>query len=313
MVICIHVNPLGWYVSKGELLLQSELCKSFFNLAVPAFFALSGFLFYSGESRRSDKAAYGRSYFVKILKITITWNLFYLFAKDMIFSIATGTIRFDNAIETIRRFISSPGRFLFYGTYYHLWFLSALLLAVGMFLLLHRQSGRLFLAASAALFVLGLLGESRVSMGAAFRFPQHGAYFAPLIFGLGYECNKRKFTCNWQMLVLTGVASTLLFTYLSAVTQQSVTLTPLSFIPFCFGVLCFTSVELDLTGDILPKLGKLTLGVYVLHPFLILVYGEMADHFHFALPVAVKIAVIFTSTLLATRLARSFRPVQGVL
>ena len=74
-VVCIHTCP---FAEKSLGLIINVISR----VAVPLFFISSGYLFYSKFSKK-----YTKRYFIKILKIYISWTLFYIVMSLVLMSL----------------------------------------------------------------------------------------------------------------------------------------------------------------------------------------------------------------------------------
>lgn len=180
LVIAIHTGPLGSFTSTGDLLLTRGIAR----LAVPFFFAVSGFfLLPPGNVQALEK----------FLKHTA---LLYAGATALYFPVALATGYFSSQ-EFLPQLVHA---LLWDGVFYHLWYLPAALLgavlAWGMWNRLGRTAS---LAAAGFLYLAGLLGDSYFGITQAIPFlrdlygqlfqvvgcTRNGLFFAPLFFLLG--------------------------------------------------------------------------------------------------------------------------------
>lgn len=144
-VVAIHVHPfydlndfLGYFVS--------EILSRF---AVPFFFMTSGFFFIKKIEKKK-----GKEYFKKILTLYLVWSLLYLpiIIVDVIYG------------NTNISLLGYCFNLLITGSYYHLWYLTALIYSlILIYFLKDFPRGLLFLIAVSSLFFL--LGTSYQFLG----------------------------------------------------------------------------------------------------------------------------------------------------
>lgn len=198
LVIAIHTSPLESISAEGDFFMTRILAR----IAVPFFFMVTG-QFVAGKfaadenlSTESDMPA-GRSsllhYIRKILLLYIISILCYLPV-----GIYAGHYRDITVMSALKML-------LFDGTFYHLWYFPACILGILLVYLMSRfLKLRSMLAVSAALYVIGLWGDSYYGLvrkipplepvyDTLFRICSHtrnGLFFAPLFLVLGIWCAK---------------------------------------------------------------------------------------------------------------------------
>lgn len=117
-------------------------------IAVPTFFTLSGFLFFSRKKEMKDL----KKYILRLLKLYILWTL--VFLPFTLYSFSKNGVTISNS-QVLLVFMQ---KFLFDGSYYHLWFLPSLVVAIVIvFLLSNKISDFWLLAIGFVLFVIGTL------------------------------------------------------------------------------------------------------------------------------------------------------------
>lgn len=152
LVVSIHTHP---FEDQNEFL-GFVFVQILPRIAVPFFLCVSGYYFI--RQMESGKKCVLSSFF-RVFKIYLVWSVFYL-----IIDIATSLINHSfSPVPYLKSFVIS---FFFYGTYYHLWYIIALMvsiLIVGMFYRLNLQ--KLLVWISIILYIVGLLGESYYQIG----------------------------------------------------------------------------------------------------------------------------------------------------
>lgn len=149
LVIAIHCAP---FIEINETL-NFVYVQIIARLAVPFFFMASGWLFFrkidaSAGWRDENNLCQLKHYWKRIARIYIIWSLLYVPL------LALSWIQGGFAMATLLRLVRD---FLFNGTYYHLWFLSALLWGVPMVYWMYTNWRRqAVLIVSLLLYVIGM-------------------------------------------------------------------------------------------------------------------------------------------------------------
>ncbi len=152
LVICIHCGPLLDVSETGNFVLVQIIAR----LAVPFFFVTSGFLFFRKIDLKREWNDYEnrtklKHYVVRLCKIYLIWTILYLPFNYLLAA--------DNGISVmeILRYLRD---FFFTGSYYHLWFLPALILAVYIvYLLLFFLGLQKTVWIGIVLYLLGMAGN----------------------------------------------------------------------------------------------------------------------------------------------------------
>ena len=122
LVVMIHISPFGSFsgiIGYLDYGVRYYLCR----LAVPFFFVCSGFFLYKKTAVMNFSFEPTKKYVVRLFRLYIIWTLIYF---------PLSYIRFyrgkkDAVFVYIKRFIFS-------GTYVHLWYLNATIFAILLFL-----------------------------------------------------------------------------------------------------------------------------------------------------------------------------------
>lgn len=152
LVICIHTGPLLDINETGNFILVQIIAR----IAVPLFFIISGFLFFAKLDDKREWNDYRniaalKHYVLRLGKIYLLWSLLYLPFNYLL-------VRGDGFhTMTLIRYLRD---FCFTGSYYHLWFLPALMVAVCAVYFLRRfVSLRTTLVISGILYLIGMMGN----------------------------------------------------------------------------------------------------------------------------------------------------------
>lgn len=192
LVIAIHCAPFIEVNEAFNLFYVQVIAR----LAVPFFFTASGWLFFRkinpkhGMHDEENKAAF-KHYWKRIFQLYLVWSILYLPL------LAIGWIQGGFDTSTLLRLMRD---ILFNGTYYHLWFLPALLLGVPIVYYMYTHwNKRSMLWVCAGLYVIGmlinvygnvlssipLLGTLLHAYESVFVTGRNGLFFAPLYLVLG--------------------------------------------------------------------------------------------------------------------------------
>ncbi len=155
LVVAIHVPPFGSNENAGiTTWLNYGVQQYIARIAVPFFFIASGFFLFRKISFSNFSCSISNKYALRILRLYLTWTLIYapFIIKKIVGSpkgILYGVIEFGRD-------------FVFRGSISHLWYLSALIVAVLLLSLLIRYKVdiKLILAAGVFLYIIGLFAQS---------------------------------------------------------------------------------------------------------------------------------------------------------
>lgn len=152
LVICVHTAPLKDINADANFFLVQILAR----LAVPLFFVISGFLFFSKldtarEWNDYENKARLKHYLFRLGKLYLIWTILYL---PFSFLLLRGERFSAEALLGYAR------DFFFNGSYYHLWFLPALMLAVCVvYFLRSHTSMKLTMSIAFVLYLIGMAGN----------------------------------------------------------------------------------------------------------------------------------------------------------
>ncbi len=270
LVVAIHTSPLASYSALGDFILTRIIAR----LAVPFFlmttgyFALGDYVF--GKDPKRLHGAMKKTallYFVSAL-IYLPLGLYAGHYEGL-------------------NFLSALKMLIFDGTFYHLWYLPAAVMGLGLIRLLGRRLPAAgLLGVSAALYAVGLLGDSYYGLIAETPasaiydiiftftdFTRNGLFFAPLFLMLGAYARRTDIARPPLALALS----------LGAMTAEALTLRFLGcqrhdsmyiFLPFC----TFALFDLLLSSNSRPskRLRTVAAAVYIIHPWFIAVLPPAA-------------------------------------
>ena len=292
-VILIHAGPFeevtllgvdGYYID--------FIIDTLSRFAVPFFFVTSGYLFGKKMQTAGSNSVYFSGYISKLSKLFISWFVFYLlydFFVNVTFKssdLASGRGMIQFMEENINLEV------FFYGasTGYQLWYLVALIWSIFiLYIFIHIDKLNLLLFISLGLNIFGLFGQS-YSGFFSLPFGTRDAIFFGLFYTtLGAFAAYNEETIKYK---ITGVPTkgwlllSFLFSILLAV-ERMVTVFLfegeigdyfLLTIPvtICLFLYALSNPSLG-KGSLLTKIGKESVGIYVIHVFFIKIIHLLTD------------------------------------
>jgi len=181
LVVAIHVSPLQSINETADFVLTRIIART----AVPFFFMVSGYFILSDCKRHNEKVLrFLKKTGVLYLAATLLYLPVNIYARNF----------FDISLGQILKEI------FFDGTFYHLWYLPAVMMGMVICLLLIRLLGeKTAFVISLVLYIFGLLGDSYYGLTAMIPFlektydnifeisfyTRNGVFFAPVFLMLG--------------------------------------------------------------------------------------------------------------------------------
>lgn len=274
LVVAIHTDPLDSYNETANFI----LCRVIARIAVPFFFVCSGYFFtlkMTDDSRRNRKALRkfitqtGALYLLAVLVyLPFNWYNGYFF----------GDFSFSAFVKDL----------LINGTFYHLWYLPALITGmIIVYLLVKKLPLSAVAGITGVLYMVGLLGDSYFGfvknlpwldalygqLFSWFDYTRNGFLFAPLFITLGVLFARREkakmFTnANIALLFLCSILfciEALLLKKYHIPRHDSMTLFVVPVVYLLFSLL------LKEKGKEIPYLRSVSLWIYIFHPLMIIV------------------------------------------
>lgn len=198
LVVANHTGPLALFGPAADFLVDGALTR----IAVPIFFITSGFFYFrklTGDPRADRRhlrrylGSIARLYAVAIL-LYLPLNLYNGYFSASSF----------NALSLLRDLA-------FDGTFYHLWYLPALMIGIVLlYALYQRLKPAAVMTIACALYAVGLFGDSYYGflagsdvltgwyreMFRAFDYTRNGLFFAPIYLALGASVARRPRTVS---------------------------------------------------------------------------------------------------------------------
>lgn len=250
------------------------------TVAVPFFFVATGYLFFSKEE---NNLVYLKKQLGRLLSLYLVWSLIYLPVKLL-----------PNLLEgklAIRYIIGLIQEILFSGTYYHLWYLPAAAIALGIVFLIRRSLNRkTVLAIALILFLIGLLDDSykgiippavfdaynkvflttRNGVFCGTLFVAVGSYITPSMLTISH---KRKYVCFSVILSFLLILESVLNYKLLGIHVNNMLFVTIPLTAILFKL----ALQFQTTADT-KKLRHLSELIYFVHPAVLVVVGKAINN-----------------------------------
>lgn len=317
LVVAIHTSPLASYSAEADWFLTRVLGR----VAVPLFLLISGFfllpdyLFADTPSREAKKRL--QKFFQRTAALYLTAVLLYL-----PLGIYAGLYQDCGLLDWLRLLLVD-------GTFYHLWYLPAVLTAMALLCGLRRwlSVGQLTIA-TLSLYGLGLLGDSYYGLAQhwalladfyqwLFQFcsyTRNGFFLAPVFLLMGAWLGRMARQKHWQgcdRLQLIDLLPSLLFLSAEAVLLRSLAWPRHDSMYLCLLPVLYGLFQLLQQWNVRAPavLRPLSTAVYLLHPLVIVLVRAVAKlwgltEFLVANSVGHYLAVCLGSVLLSLLLLR---------
>lgn len=270
LVIAIHTSPLESVSECADFILTRVIGR----IAVPLFFMITGYF----VLQKNEVIGSLKKLFIMYLKVTLLYLPIQIYRY-----VPIEQFHFTEVVKGILKAI------FFEGTYYHLWYIPAVIEGLVIVYLLLKLGKRTAFLISAILYVLGLLGDSYYGMMkqnplcsqvyegmfTLFSHTRNGIFFAPLFILLGYSLSsvhikpKKRALCYFIFCLLLMCVEGLLLHFAGWQRHDSLYV----FLPFCmlFLFLYLTADEEQKYQISRPsrwREGPMLL--YFIHPYVIL-------------------------------------------
>lgn len=262
-------------------------------LGVPTFFALSGFLFFRKRQEISD----WKRYVLRVAKLYLVWTIIYF---PLILWNMKNTGSFD--------ILGLIQRLLFEGSYYHLWFLPSLIVAITLVYFLSRKFNDQILGLLClSLYIIGTLVNSYSFLSgflawngykAIFLTTRNGVFFGMLfifsgkMIAQGYKPCKRIGVIGVIVLAVEGW-------YLSVAHQAPIvnmSLASVLLVPVIVIIAIKTSDRFtNINGKFWRSVSTL---LFCIHPYVIFAIGSVGVKL--ALPSSILVIAISVATLVGS-------------
>lgn len=217
LVVCIHTGPLLSVNEEMNFFLVQVLAR----MAVPFFFLSSAFFFfkkldYSISLEDEQNKNKLKVYITHLLKMYLFWSLVY-FSIQLVLWFVNGF-----SIHAILLYVRD---FIFRGSYYHLWFLPALMFAmIFIYVLLSALKEEKVILIAFILYIVGMfinvygdiflgipiIGSILNIYLTLFATSRNGLFFGSIFVILGYICARKKIRLNNTSVYACCIASFIL-------------------------------------------------------------------------------------------------------
>lgn len=318
-VIIIHISWFKHDTVANSLNTEQTLyyfLNQLSRFAVPFFFIISGYFWGVKVSQKQDVVQSTFPMAKKVFFLFIAWSIIYLLPLNIgaIYDYGIlGPIKIS--YWHLQSLLQQPLTLLVQGTKVHLWFLIALLnaLFISAFFIYKKQKVLLMILAL-GLYFIGLLAKaySDTPWGVNFAFDtRNGPFFSTIFFVTGYLLSTKKSSVKWfyygLSLLIFGAVLHFLESRFLWVNYHILPLHEYLLGTYFVGLgaaLVALSNRTCLQHKSLSQLGKLTLGIYVVHfiyvdilkPFDLMNDGLWWEFFHI---ITVFLLSILTTVLLS--------------
>lgn len=269
LVVAIHISPLASIDQTADMMLTRVIAR----IAVPFFFMATGFFVcahYWKDPGANTKPL--RQFYRKTGLLYLGAIVLYL------------PVNLYNGYFNGPSFLSKLLRdLLLEGTFYHLWYLPAVLLGVGVVYLLFRYcKPKVVLILTACLYVIGLMGDSYYGLAeqlpalktfytgifSVVTYTRNGLFFAPLFLVLGAylaQQDQPRTHRRWDWIGLALSTAVLLFEgwqlHIHALPRHDSMYLTLPFVGFFLFRLLMRK-----QGHVSPMVRNSAMYIYILHP-----------------------------------------------
>ena len=278
LIVAIHTSPLSSFSETGNFIFTRIVART----AVPFFFMTSGFFLISRYTCSAEKLGA----FIK--KTTLIYGVAILLYIPI--NVYNGYFKMDNLLPNIIKDI------VFDGTLYHLWYLPASIIgaAIAWYLVKKVHYRKAFLIAS-VLYIIGLLGDSyygivksvsclNVFYNLIFQltdYTRNGIFFAPIFFVLGgYISDNQNRLSLKRSIVGFIVCFALMFGEALTLHHFDIQKHDSMYVLLLPSVYCLFNLLLHFRGKRRTGLRTISLIIYIIHPFMIVVIRLFAKLLH---------------------------------
>ncbi len=286
LVVCIHTSPLASLNADADFWLTRVLAR----VGVPFFFLVSGYFL-----AKDDWRGVGR----------FTRHTALLYAASILLYLPLNLYAESFPLSEL------PRKLLFDGTFYHLWYLPAVILGVWIARGLSRFHPRTAFSLAGVLYLIGLGGDSYYGLIAQipvfkafyrglfhiFSYTRNGIFFAPLFLLLGAagrKWNPRRSMFGFLSMLMLMTAEGFLLHRLGVQRHDSMYLTLPLVMLFLFSLLLHANAGQN------RKTRSLSMLIYLIHPWCIVLVRGVAKALHAEQPlIANSLGHFFAVALLS--------------
>jgi peptidoglycan/LPS O-acetylase OafA/YrhL len=293
---------------------------------MPFFFAIAGYFWgkkvRSGNELTKVSLGYGR----RILRIWAVWSLIYLLVPNDVESFRQCGISALVKVPywRLRDLIGAPIQSLFVGSALHLWFLMALLWALAIcsvVLKYGREKWLIWIGCALSVFGLVAGSWSVAFFGSAIPFQtKNGPFFGTIFFAMGWYLSSDKVVISPKLvaslllggLAMHGLELYLLWSRFGVSPSSHAYVAGTLFWGAGFTLLVMSRPSFG-KGTIMAKVGKYTLGIYLVHYVFVQLFAPLFHAYRSRLWDIVVPIVVFLVSLLAAMAIQRNRLLRRVL
>lgn len=290
-VICIHLQTFRWGIFHGSP--PYEQMAFFINqgarFAVPFFFASSGYYYGKILGKGVEPLTLFLMYARKLIYIFLAWSIVYaLVPGGGIGAVVQQGLIQSVAAQLAETFKSNPLSLAWGGTKYHLWFIMALLTSFFIVSVsVHYRWERYLPIVAILLYAVAMLGGSysRTPIGISLPFnPRNGPFSGTLfvVAGWWFSSAREEGRPNPTLAILLVLIGFFLH-FTEIILLKKYYGVDLFSCDFLLGTMLLGCGCLMLAlsypeigkGTPLPDIGRLTLGMYIVHPLVIILLANL--------------------------------------
>jgi len=278
LVVAIHTSPLSVISENADFILCRIACR----VAVPFFFMVSGYFLYAEQCKMKNKVNRFAKKTAALYAIAIFLYL---------------PINIYNGYFNAKPLLANIFKDLFFdGTLYHLWYLPAAIMGAYLALILFLAGNDvLALSISSGLYLIGLFGDSYYGISARLGhvskfydiifcfsdYTRNGLFFAPIFLVLGGMISRQKKIYSLVYLI-DGLILSFCLMVAEGITLHTLRLQRhdsmyLMLLPTMY---CLFQILLRLNIKAKPVFRTLSMIIYIIHPFIIVLLRRIAKFLH---------------------------------
>ena len=325
-VIVIHTQPFSFMSGSSEFyaylyLILNQAAK----FAIPFFFVIAGYYWGLNIRQGEPIAEISGRMLMRLALVFCVWSAVYLLPHDLPALEHTGALdMLRTAHQRLLRLAEDPATLILQGTKVHLWFLVGMAYALVItWLVLWAGLGVLLPFIAVALYLFGLAAKSYAMTPLGidlFGFnTRNGPFFSTIFFVTGYYLAGRVPSPRWFkigllvfmlgiLLHFTEIAALWKLYYVSPVSHDFVVGT--YFMGLGAAMMALSGHALFHSAR-LAAVGRLTLGIYVIHVWFIEMAASFVPRSNFMIELLFPIGILTVSAGAAYLLAKSslIRPI----
>jgi surface polysaccharide O-acyltransferase-like enzyme len=274
-IITIHTSPFR-EANKGIFHSLCIAMDQVARFAVPYFFVVAGYFFGRKVLSGISAIILFKQYAKRFLPLHFVWSVIYIVLPTDIKSEVLQYGFWDAAYQKLLILIADPEKLLLQGGRGHLWFLLALLSAIGIIsVFLQTGKQKWLLPVASLLYLFGLLTSSYSVTGLGFEVPfgtRNGPFFSTLLVTIGWIISYMKPRVGPVLSILTMIIGCLLYAC-EVLLLHKIYDIPIVGQQFMFGsIFCATGLTMFAISS--PNLfakswatkwAPYTLGIYLIH------------------------------------------------